>query len=325
MEVAVAATTAAAPAFRCLLCTHGDGAFVLRKECFVLTRCRRCGLVQQDPLPPAEAYDARYADAATYCAELLRERDLFLRRDSQLVADLARDGATGPLLDVGAGAGILMEAARSAGWEAVGLELAQPSIDRIRGELRMEVHPCAIERAPLAAGRFGAVTFSHSLEHLRDPLLALKSAARLLRPGGLVHVAVPNWHAAKRLAAGVRLPWIFEEHLSYFTRATLRDALERAGFELLALGSGPMACAIDWRFAVVLYERTRVDRLLRRFLRMGPRPLTELLTDNVRVDCPPWRFQLVLKATRALLAAWPERFFSRLGRGEELRATARRS
>lgn len=310
--------------FRCLICAHEAGGFLLRKRSLVLARCERCGFVQQDPLPGAAEYDARYQHVDGYCSDTLRDKPLFLRRDERVLAGLARAGAAGPLLDVGAGAGILMEAARSVGWRAVGLELAQASVERIRGELGLEVHACGLESAPLAPESFGVVTFSHSLEHLLDPVGALRGAARLLRPGGLVHVAVPNWRAAKRLLAGTDIPWIFEEHISYFTARSLADALRRAGFELVASRTLPMVCDVDYRFAVVVLERTPLDAVVRRFLRLGPRRVGELLTDNVRIDCPTWRFRLVIVTARACLKAWPEGLFGALGFGEELRVTARK-
>lgn len=311
-------------AFLCLICAHDAGGFLLRKESLVLARCRRCGFIQQDPLPAAEEYDARYHDAQGFCAHLLRDKDIFLRRDEHCLRRLMRGGAAGPLLDVGAGPGILMEAARSLGWNAVGLELSQPSVQRIRGALGMVVHACAIELAPLEPESFGVVTFSHSLEHLRDPVLALRSAAHFLRPGGVVHIAVPHWRAVKRLVAGTAIPWIGDQHISYFTARTLSAALRSAGLDLVECRSVPMVCDVDYSFVVAALERANLDVFVRRFLRMDERRLGELLTDNVQVSCPSWRLRFVVRAARACLKAWPEGLFSAFGWGEELRATARR-
>jgi hypothetical protein len=124
--------------------------------------------------------------------------------------------------------------------------------------------------------------------------------------------------------AGRHIPWIFGEHISYFTRRTLTDALRRASFEILACRVVPMLCDLDYRFAVAVAERSGLDRLVRRFLRMDARPLGELLTDNVELACPPWRFRAVVGTARAALRAWPEGFLARFGWGEELRVTARR-
>ncbi len=139
-----------------------------------------------------------------------------------------------------------------------------------------------------------------------------------------MHVAVPNWRAAKRLLAGADIPWIFAEHISYFTARSLADALRRAGFELLECRSLPMVCDVDYRFAVVVLERTPFDAVVRRFLCMGERRIGELLTDHVQIACPTWRLRLVIAAARVCLRAWPEGLFSALGFGEELRVTARR-
>ncbi len=308
--------------FNCLVCEHDSGGFVLKKDRLVLSKCRQCGFIQQDPLPDPQQYEAVYQDAEGYCEELLRGEEIFKRRDTGVLEDLATLGGNGPLLDVGAGAGLILRAAMERGWEAVGLELAQPSAEYIREEVGATVHTEPIERAPLESGSFGVVTFSHSLEHVLDPTAALRAAARSLRPGGLVHIAVPNWKAAKRLAAGMRIPWIFPEHISYFTQKSLGDALQRTGFTPLRWQNLPLVCDVDYRFAIVLAERFHLAGVLRRFLRMGERPLDQLLTDDVEISCPPWRFGLVDKLTRAFLKVWPERLFCLIGLGEELRVTA---
>jgi hypothetical protein len=170
------------------------------------------------------------------------------------------------------------------------------------------------------------VTFSHSLEHLLDPVGALHSAARLLRAStrdGYVHVAVPHWRAAKRLLAGQGIAWIFPEHISYFTQSSLRAAFAAAGFEVVEMRTCPMVCDADHRFVITVFERFGLDRLVRRFLRMGERPLGSLLADHVQITCPVWRLRFVNALARGLLRLWPERLWSWLGYGEELRATAR--
>jgi SAM-dependent methyltransferase len=324
-STAPAAIAAGPEAFRCLVCAAVACAAVLTKAAMHLARCLQCGLVQQHPLPAATVYDERYVrNGHGYGADMLRARPLFLRRDEAVLRGLLARGASGPLLDVGAGAGILMEAARNVGLQPVGVELAQGSVAYIREQLGLPVHAVPIERAPFADASFGVVAFSHSLEHLLDPVGALQAARRLLRPGGLVHIAVPHWAAAKRRAAGAAIAWIYDEHIAYFTRRTLRMVLIRAGFDVVACHTLPMACDADHRFAIALFERSRLDRPVRRFLRLGDRRLDTLLGDHVQVACPPWRLRAVDRLARVLLRAWPERLFGWLGLGEELRVTARR-
>ena len=84
------------------------------------------------------------------------------------------------MLDVGAGDGTLIDALARQGREAVGLER-----EAGRPDVRDE---------PLGAigGEWAAVVFWHSLEHLPDPGDAVRHAARLLAPGGVLVVAVPD-------------------------------------------------------------------------------------------------------------------------------------
>ena len=78
------------------------------------------------------------------------------------------------------------------------------------------------------------------LEHLRDPLALLQEIGRILKPGGLLSVAVPN-------IAGLyfrlnKQAWIAERvrhqsHFYEFSPRTLRRILARAGLRAVALTS----------------------------------------------------------------------------------------
>ena len=179
-----------------------------------------------------------------------------------------------------------------------------------------------MEEAPLEPDSFGVVTFSHSLEHLQDPVSAVRKAGCALRAGGLLHIAVPHWNAAKRLAAGKHVPFIHAEHISYFTKQTLGRAVRAAGFEPTAWQTLPFLGGPDYLFAAGFLRRLRLEWLLMRFLKMGDRPLEELIANDVRISCPHWRFRVVFQLVRYLLWLWPERFLCNLGWGEELRVTA---
>ncbi|MBI4879894.1 MAG: class I SAM-dependent methyltransferase [Planctomycetes bacterium] len=311
-----------AAGFSCLACRASEGRFVLEKAGLELRRCRSCGLVQQHPVPGAEALSAMYEQEAHYAGQLVRGEAEVLAREREVVAQLAARGASGPFLDVGAGAGLLLRAARERGFSGIALELSAPSAELIARTLDVAVHQAAIEEAPLAPESVGVVAFSHSLEHLGDPVGArVRRARELLRPGGLVHVAVPNWRAAKRVLAGRHTPWIYAHHISYFERRTLAALLRRAGFEPLSFTVGRFV-GLDYPFILACLRRFRLERSLRRFLSMGERPLEELIADGVRIACPVWRYRAVVGCARLFLRLWPERLCCALGRGEELRATA---
>ena len=107
------------------------------------------------------------------------------------------------------------------GREAVGLE-PHASGPRLRSTEIEEM-----------SGAWAAVIFWHSLEHLRQPALALRHAARLLLPGGLLVVAVPNAKSLQARAFGDR--WLaldLPRHLVHLSPAPLLAEIEAAGLRV---------------------------------------------------------------------------------------------
>jgi SAM-dependent methyltransferase len=71
------------------------------------------------------------------------------------------------------------------------------------------------------------------LEHLPDPARGLAQAKALLRPGGRLLVAVPNWAGRSRRRQGAA--WINVHapyHLVHFTPDSLALAAEKAGLRV---------------------------------------------------------------------------------------------
>jgi SAM-dependent methyltransferase len=127
----------------------------------------------------------------------------------------------GRILDVGAGDGTLVDALRARGREATGLERApvrEDLVDAAIGDLEPS---------------WAAIVLWHSLEHLRDPGETIDHAARLLAPGGVVVIAVPDTSSLQARAFGD--DWLhldMPRHLVHFSSAALRAGLERRGLRV---------------------------------------------------------------------------------------------
>src|SRR4051794_14216679 len=134
------------------------------------------------PLPPPRPAPPRAPPAAPVLDRSARGR-------------LALLGAPrGSLLDVGAGRGRFVAAARRAGWDASGIE---PSARGVAAA--SSAYGVALERRTLAeaAGAFDVVSLWHVLEHLDDPGAAIAQARALLAPGGMLLIGVPNLGSAQ--------------------------------------------------------------------------------------------------------------------------------
>ena len=136
----------------------------------------------------------------------------------------------GRLLDVGAGSGWLVAHMNSLGWQAEGLDFDAQAVHRAR-EMGLTVHTGGLHEQRFPEASFDAVTMSHSIEHVHDPVGWLAEARRILRPGGRLSLATPNTRSFAHARFGEH--WFALDpprHLHLFNRASLGAALERAGF-----------------------------------------------------------------------------------------------
>ena len=195
----------------------------------LLRRCPQCGLVVNPDVwrGGAEAeLEKRFFDDGAYDATQSAWVRLFERwNNARTYARLARVGVTrGRLLDVGIGSGALLAEGRARGFEVEGCDLSEAIARHVRDTHGIPVHTCTLDAI---TGRYDAIVMNHVVEHVSDPVALLADAARLLRPGGVIHVAVPNvdsWDAA--------LPgWTSYQpyHLVYFSPASLETAVRGAG------------------------------------------------------------------------------------------------
>ena len=136
----------------------------------------------------------------------------------------------GRLLDVGCGRGDLASNFARAGWQSSGLDFAPAAVQSARA-VGVDAHVGTIETAPWPDGTFDLIIMSHSLEHMADPALAVRRAYALLRDGGTLLVAVPNWDSWQRRAFKENwTPLDVPRHLTHFSPKSLRLAAAEAGF-----------------------------------------------------------------------------------------------
>ncbi len=215
------ARTQAPPAVRCAWCDHRFDSADERLTGRV--RCARCGVATTSPWPSDEQLSAAYADwYRPRSGRFSGVGDKVLRRTRSALADrLHRILPPGPVLDVGAGDGTLVEAFVRQGRDAVGLE-PHASGPHIRNAELEEVD-----------GKWSAVVFWHSLEHLRQPGRALSHAAALLSSGGMLVIAVPNATSFQARVFGDR--WLaldLPRHLVHLNPRALMSTIEAQGLRV---------------------------------------------------------------------------------------------
>lgn len=225
-----------------------------------LVRCNACGLVYQNPRPTLDEigvhYPSTYESYADHRGQakgqlLRRAYDYGMQKRCRFVTRAAPQG--GRLLDVGCAAGAFLVAMREqANWQVEGVELSEETAKVACQQNGLKVFAGTLEQAAFPDNYFDAVTLWDVLEHLHDPVGTLAEISRILRPGGVVVIRVPNlgsWDASLFGLhwAGLDAP----RHLYVYTRTTLTSSLRSSGLEPLkqstAIGSYPIF-ALDVRF-----------------------------------------------------------------------------
>jgi 2-polyprenyl-3-methyl-5-hydroxy-6-metoxy-1,4-benzoquinol methylase len=221
----------------CPTCGSADARHELDKDHMRLVRCAACDLVYVSPTFDEAHYKAVYASQEYQ--DIVRDLGIksheyrVERFGRERVALMARhlDAPRPRYLDVGCSTGFVVEAARDAGWDASGLDL-NPSAVEFGRSRQLDLRTEALEDAAFEPGSFDAVSLFDVLEHLLDPVQTLRAAVRLLRPGGIVFLYVPNYDSASRLLMGKDAHFIWPtHHLNYYTPETIRDLMAREGLD----------------------------------------------------------------------------------------------
>jgi SAM-dependent methyltransferase len=232
---------------------------------FRLVRCVRCGLLRLHPQPDAEmlaaAYTSSYAPFARAGLSGWAKGSLERRAVHRLWRWFAPPRR---VLDLGCARGDLLLRIRDTGnRDLVGVEPDDGAarVARARG---LDVRTGTLEDAQFHEAEFATATLSHALEHVADPIDTLRELRRVIRPGGVLLLWLPNVDSIEALLLGRY--WIGYDaprHLTTFSVTTLRRALQVTGFRAIEVRHE--AIGIEWAWALRLWTRERstgVERVL---------------------------------------------------------------
>jgi 2-polyprenyl-3-methyl-5-hydroxy-6-metoxy-1,4-benzoquinol methylase len=299
---------------RCPLC-HGAA---FSQERLGLLKCARCGLT----LSPAiwQPHANELLEAEWFGENYQPETSCWVRwfeilNNRRTMGLLTRARPCGRrLLEVGVGSGSLLLAAREQGFEVMGCDLSRAICTRAE-RLGIRVHCGRLEELQ-GEGQFDMVLINHVLEHVHDPVALLRDARRLLAPGGLVHICVPNVSCSEARLRG----WTSYEpyHLTYFTPATLKHAITSSGLLLERLFTHE---SFSGWFLTVLRSGIGVNRNGR----IQPNVWTKRAsTGCARSVLVEHTYRLAMVCAGGIL--WPLRLWqASIGRGDEIVCLARKS
>ena len=170
-------------------------------ETFPLWECSECTLRFTQDVPDASGI-GRYYQSAAYISHtntraglinrlyhIVRNRTLSQKK--KLICNTT-GLQTGKLLDIGAGAGAFAAHMKSSGWQVTALEPDATTRQKAQDEYRLSLLP-AESLYELDSSQFDAITLWHVLEHVHDLHGYLSKLKELLKPSGVIFIAVPNY------------------------------------------------------------------------------------------------------------------------------------
>lgn len=260
---------------RCIVCEASSEVLYERAEDLYFDSgftCRyrlcsnlRCRTVLQDPIPNHEElrgfYRSYYTQRTLTSAQRL-EKTVRGKIQALLMRRIERDdrGAPAPdekirashdlldmagvlpgshtsVLDVGCGNGESMVMMKALGYARVqGTECDAKAAASARS-LGFEVGIGHAEALPFADASFDVLYLRHVIEHVRDPRLALRECARVLKPHGYLSLVTPN--AASTLHRRFGMAWRGLEaprHLQIFTTPSLKSLVQQGSFSVVRAG-----------------------------------------------------------------------------------------
>jgi 2-polyprenyl-3-methyl-5-hydroxy-6-metoxy-1,4-benzoquinol methylase len=261
---------------------------------FSLRSCTKCSLVWLDPMPRAEdasgLYDSYYthdddpAEASWFQRVVTRgipaarmgvpecadPTQLWLGQILSLLGPLREIAEhsvmwlpvsrRGRVLDVGCGSGSYLLRMRDCGWDVSGVEPDPKARNASKRQLGEDAHIVAtLDDPSLKPGSFTAVTLSHVIEHVPDPVATLRACHRLLAPGGLLACVTPNTASLGARSFGPAwLHWDPPRHLHLFDPDTLTRVVGDAGFVIERCTTPGSSAHFVWQASALLERQRRL-------------------------------------------------------------------
>jgi SAM-dependent methyltransferase len=217
----------------CNLCGSTEHRFVYsmpdvhfhRDEWFDVVECAKCGLGSVNPRPGPNEIGKYYPE--TFYQYFDHDVAWHLNRYAEEARYLAGvEGAGRSLLDIGCANGDFPRFMRDKGWQVEGVEISANS----KPIADFQVYRQDFSTLAINEPRYDAITAWAVLEHVHDPMAYFAKVGQLLKPGGLFVFLVTNFDSLSSKSLFREDP---PRHLYFFTKATVKRYLERAGLEFV--------------------------------------------------------------------------------------------
>ena len=204
--------------------------------CHRLVSCPTCDLVYANDPPDqsvlANAYHVADFDSAQEADDAAAAYDLAVQ---SVLSRLKNKNAA---LEIGTGTGVFLESLKAGGFKTVvGVEPSSAAIAAAPLHRQAWIRETIFRELDFQPDSFDFICCFMTLEHVRDPHEIVSAASRLLRPGGAIALVTHDYRSGINRLLGRRSPIIDIEHMQLFSPISIRQLLQRNGFESIGVNS----------------------------------------------------------------------------------------
>lgn len=231
--------------------TH-KGKILDRKDGFSVIDCDECGfkhispLISDDNLRKFYEEEFYQKEKTNYFKEAKQDIEWWMATYNNYYTLLEKQTKGRKLLDVGSGPGHFLAVGRKRGWDVFGIEPSPEACAYTKRRRLSVVNDFFSYEAVKDQGPFDVVHASFVLEHVPSPVSFIRDMKKLLKPGGLIFIVLPNDYSPLQKVLNKELkfkPWwvVPNHHLNYFDFGSLKKVLTRVGFKVIeSMGTFPM-------------------------------------------------------------------------------------
>lgn len=211
---------------------------------FSVYQCVSCGLAFQNPIPSQkdlqQFYKKIYEKECNFPSAEQAFEEIDEKQERKRFQEINQYKKKGRLLDVGASTGFfLSEVKKHKNWSAYGVEYVEKAAKIARKRFELNMYTGEIFDVP-QNNYFDVVTMHSVLEHLPDPIKAIREVHKKLKKNGLFVFNVPNIESFEYLlykSLHKPFPGFIYEHLYYYTKRSLEMLLTNNGFKIRKITS----------------------------------------------------------------------------------------
>jgi len=164
----------------------------------------------------------------------------------------------GRLLDIGCGNGEFMEFAKKIGWKVEGVEPDPVAVDLCRTK-GLDVKHGFMDAIDDDQTSYDVIMMSHVIEHAPNPDFIINKSLEMLRPGGMLWLALPNPNSFGVKLFGVAFCALHPPfHFCLHSQKSLENILNSAGFERVRIMRRGFHAKVHWRDSKRIAEQYNI-------------------------------------------------------------------